>query len=122
MHSKNDHCHLGSALKNNCRKGRNCNFLHIFKNPSDLFSIERTLREPPSVMNSQRNQMAQNEAKDEYVIKPHFVNYNFSHLLCVRLVFFSIRVVGASMVKEINGIGDGQRVHSKRLWQKMRRV
>lgn len=60
---------LGSSLKNNCRKGQNCNFLHIFKNPSDLFSIERTLRESTSVMNSQRNRSVRNDNKDEYVIE-----------------------------------------------------
>lgn len=60
---------LGSSLKNKCRKGKNCNFLHIFKNPSDLFSIERTLRESSSVINSQRNHLVQNDNKDEYVIK-----------------------------------------------------
>lgn len=59
---------LGSALRNSCRRGQNCNFLHIFKNPSELFSIERTLRESSNVINSQRSQAAQNDAKDEYVM------------------------------------------------------
>lgn len=70
---------LGSALRNNCRKGQNCNFLHIFKNPSELFSIERTLREPSNVMNSQRRQMAQNDIKDEYV--------SVLLLLCKQLIY-----------------------------------
>lgn len=69
VHSKNHHYKLGSALKNNCRKGQNCNFLHIFKNPSSLFSIERTLRNGSNVINSKRNQTTQNDTKDEYVIK-----------------------------------------------------
>lgn len=76
---------LGSALKNNCRKGRICNFLHIFKNPSDLFSIERTLRESSKrVINSQRNQLVQNDNKDEYVLS--------NPLLFCKLFFSAIYV------------------------------
>lgn len=107
---------LGLSLRNCCRKGENCNFLHIFKNPSDLFSIERTLRQSSNVISSQRSQATQNDTTDEYVTNFCFV-IRFSQA-SDKICFF-LFAAGTSMAKGISEIGDGQRVQSKTLRLRM---
>lgn len=54
-------------MKNTCRKGRECSFLHIFKNPRDQYSVNRTLSEPSStyLTNNHRNGSIRTEDKDK---------------------------------------------------------
>lgn len=46
---------IGLSLRNQCPKGRNCSFLHIFRNPFGQYSIHRTLWLSANATKSQRS-------------------------------------------------------------------
>lgn len=60
---------IGLQMRKQCQKGRDCSFLHVFKNPFGQYSVHETLW--LSRGNRQNNKVDETKNPDRYTFDQH---------------------------------------------------
>lgn len=94
-------------MKNLCPKGRNCNFLHIFKNPRNQFPINNALRK---------------SALATAVVGANGIESRYLNIISMSILSHiysetnqKLQTVGMRMLTVNAEIGDGRRARTERL-------